>query len=101
MDKELLLKARIPEYEYEIPGVGSIVIRPMTREEMHTITGRNKKDTLRGEVQVLAACMVDPKLSEDEVAQWQRSSPSGELSKIVNKIMELSGLTEDADKSDL
>lgn len=99
MDKELLFKPNLTETDVEVPGRGTIRVRTMTREELHSL--KSKEDTGLGERRVLAACMVDPELTEDEVLRWQRAAPAGELTAVVERIMELSGLVDGADKSGL
>lgn len=96
MDKSLLFKPNLTEVEHEIPGRGTVRIRTMTREELHSL---RDKDTGVAERKVLAACVVDPQLTEDEVLLWQQASSAGELSDLVEKIMEISGLAEGASKS--
>lgn len=98
MDKALLLKPTLTEADVDIPGKGTIRVRTLTREELHTL---KDKDTGAGERKVIAACLVDPVLTEDEVLTWQQNSGAAELSVVVDKIMELSGLSDGADKSDL
>jgi len=108
VDKELLLKGRLTEAEVPIPGVGTIRVRAMSRAEvflMQKAKGNSKKRTSAQiaayERKVLALGMVDPAMTEAEVMQWQDGSPAGELGPVVDKIRELSGLSEGADKSDL
>jgi len=98
MDKALLFKPNLPQGEVEIEGRGTIRVRGMTREELHTT---KNKDTGAGERVVLAACLVDPVLTVDEVLLWQQASPAGELNGVIAKIMELSKLGDGDDKSDL
>ena len=43
------------------------------------------------EKKLLSLAMVDPKLTEEEVGEWQAASAAGELEP-VRAIMELSGL---------
>lgn len=98
MDKNDLFKSNLTEAEVEIPGRGTVRVRTMTREELHSLRDPN---TGIAERKVLAACMVDPQLTEDEVLLWQTASPAGELSVVVEKIMKLSGLDPDAAKREL
>lgn len=106
IDKESLLKARIEEAEIEIPGVGTVRVRGLTRGEvisMHKAT--DNEHTMDGprvlviERKMIAAGMVDPQLTEDEVKQWQQNSPAGELDPIAKKITELSGMEQGAGKA--
>lgn len=105
MDKAQLLKVRVPEGEVEIPDVGTVRVRGLTREE--AISARKATDSLDNidgarvlvlERKMLALAMIDPALTEDEVAEWQRGSPAGELEPVVLKIQELSGMLDDAAK---
>jgi hypothetical protein len=44
------------------------------------------------ERKLLAVAMVDPRLTEDEVAQWQTNSPAGELQPVADTIARISGM---------
>ena len=104
IDKELLFKPRLPEEDVELPGVGTVRVRALNRGESLKI-GRSVKseaDAARRiaqlERKIIAVGMVDPVLTEDEVARWQEASPAGELTPVVEKIQELSGMTPGAAK---
>lgn len=98
MDKDLLLKARLPEGEHDIPGVGTVRFRALTRGEALEIVG---KELPYGEMErkLLAAALLDPKLTADEVKAWQDAAPAGELEPICSAIQKLSGLEEVAAKA--
>lgn len=98
MNKEKLFEPLLLEEEYDIPGRGKITIRPMTREELHRLRNQDTGDSERA---TLAACIVDPRLTVGEVRLWQEAAPAGEISPIIARIMEISGLGEGAGKSDL
>lgn len=96
-DKELLFKSRLPEAEVEVEGVGTVKVRGLSRAEaleIQKVTG----GVAAIERKLLSLAMVDPALTEDEVAQWQRASVAGELDPVTNKVAELSGMNEGADK---
>lgn len=95
MDKALLFKSNLTETSVDIPGRGTVRVRTMTRDELHTL---RHPDTATHERKVLAACMVDPALTEDEVLVWQTASPASEISAVIDAIMKLSGLDPDAAK---
>lgn len=107
MDKETLFKPRLNEAEVDIPGVGTVRVRGLSRVEVMSIrtAADNDPATLDGkravvlERKMVALAMVDPKLSETEVARWQDAAPAGELEPVTDKISELSGLSEGASKS--
>lgn len=97
MDKASLFQARLPEDSYEIPGVGTVRFRALTRGEALEVVGKELPyDEM--ERRLLSMAMVDPKLTEDEVRQWQAASPAGELEPICSAIQALSGLEEAAAK---
>jgi hypothetical protein len=98
VDKEDLFKPLLLEEEFEIPGRGKVTIRPMTREELHRLRNQDSGDSERN---TLAACIVNPRLTVGEVRLWQEAAPAGEISPIIKRIMEISGLGEEAGKSDL
>lgn len=98
MDKEALFQPRLPEAEVEIPGVGTIRVRGLSRYEMLTAGRQESKGVLAMEKLMLHFGMVDPALTEDEVGRWQRCSPASEVSPVVAKINELSGIGKDAQK---
>lgn len=101
MDEDLkarLLKHRVPEGTVELDGIGTVRVRGLSRGEVFAAQ-KTAKDTESQECRYLALGMVDPELTEDEVRQWQASSPAGELEAVVEKIKELSGLGKAADKS--
>jgi len=99
VDKALLFQPRLPEEDVEIPGVGTIRVRGMTRLESLLITKLNDQSVVRVEKFMLAAAMVDPVLTEHEVEQWQKASPAGEIRPVIDVINRLSGITRGADKS--
>ncbi len=111
MDKDRLLGRRsdslsgLPEGEVEVPGVGVVRVRGLTRYEVMLMRKSTDTDAIGGdralviEQKMLSMAMLDPKLSEEEVAAWQRVSLAGELEPVVQKVQELSGILSGAPKS--
>jgi hypothetical protein len=105
--KEALLARRIDGTEdVEVPGVGTVTIRGLSRAEVMMVRkATDSAGTLDGpralviERKMLAAALVDPALTEAEVGQWQASSAAGEMDVVVDAVQRLSGMTEGADKS--
>lgn len=98
MDRETFLKARLPEREVELPGVGTVRVRGLSRAEAMQVRGL--RDDLAAAEQLLVVLgLVDPALSADDVAAWYASAPAGEIDLLVGPIQELSALGEDAPKS--
>lgn len=96
MDKELLFKSRLPEADVDIPGVGTVRVRGLSRAEamlLHSLKGPEAIER-----KILALGLVDPILTEAEVGKWQRASIAGELGPVATKISELSGLNPGSDK---
>ena len=100
--KSALLGRTLPESDVEIPGVGTVRVRGITRGQ-YLHAGRamagDDPDVQRFEKLLITAGMVDPALSEDEVGQWQRTAGAGEIARVVEMIQELSGARQDAPKS--
>lgn len=100
MDKAALLSDRLPRGEVEVPGVGTFALRALSRYEL-VLAGKGTEDGSLIEARLLSYTLLDPQLSVDEVRQWQKLAPSGEVGMVVDKMRELSGLGEGADKSDV
>ncbi len=97
MDKEILFKPRLPEEEVELPGVGTVRVRALSRSE--AIRVQAVEETGARERCAVALGMVQPRLTEDEVGRWQSVAPAGELSPVAERINVLSGLAEDSAKT--
>lgn len=99
MDKEKLLAPRLEEDDVEIPGVGTVRIRALSRfEVLVTQRGQKRGDALAMDRSLLLHGMVDPVLTEDEITRWQKASPAGEIEPITRRIAELSGIGPGSDK---
>lgn len=105
LDKVALLSKRgttesgFPEGEVEIPGFGTVRVRGLSRHEvLHIQSAHTKGGVAAVERLTVSLGMVDPVLTEDEVKQWQKVSPGGEIDPVTQKIGELSGMLEGADK---
>jgi len=97
---EELFDVSLPEDDVQIrPGVW-VRVRALTRAEM-VRAGKLEENRLRQEQFLVAIASVQPKLTEEDVARWQRASRFMELEKLGRKINELGGIGKDAAKSDL
>lgn len=92
-DKERFLKARLPEKDVDIPGVGTVRVRGLSRAEAGKLKGF-LDDPEAGEVFVLTAGLIDPALSEGEVREWLAGAPTDEVESVTNAILGLSGLLD-------
>jgi hypothetical protein len=97
MDKALLLKSRLAEDEVEVPGVGTVRVRGLSRLDVLELQRADRETPGLFERKMLALGMVDPELTEDEAEQWQRGSHKDEMEPVLDKISELSALNKGAD----
>lgn len=83
----------------ELDGLGTVRVRALSRGEvfaLHKITD-NVEDFER---KFLSIGMVEPALTENEVAAWQAiPGAAAEIQEVSDKIETLSGLKKGADKS--
>jgi hypothetical protein len=98
VDKKRLLKSRLPEAEVEVPGVGTVRVRGLSRLEVLELQREDTDGPGVFERKIVAVALVEPKLSEAEVAEWQAASVADELEPVTRTINELSGLVKDAAK---
>lgn len=85
--------------EYEIEGVGTIKFRALSRMEI--IESGKIDDHAEQERFILSKAMIDPQMSVDDVAAWQKASPGYEINYLAVAINRLSGLKKGAAKSDV
>ena len=93
-----LLRKTARTEEMDVEGVGTVVIRPLTRAEALAMQDIDMRADIM-EQRLLALAMVDPQLTEDEVAEWQANSPAGLMHDVVLRIIEISGMHQVAAKS--
>lgn len=99
LTKEDLLRDRFGIQDYELEGLGVVRIRSVSREMVLGMRGLDPPLTaLQQEQRVVSAAMVEPKMSEADVAAWQKASSAGEMEPLAAAIMKLSGLGKDAQK---
>ena len=91
VDKAALFAPRLPERDVEIPGVGSVRVRGLSRAESVTITKVNADER---EAHIVAMALIEPRMSVSEVKQWMAAAPAGELEPVSQAVGELSGLLE-------
>lgn len=113
VDKAKLLAPRattdsgMPEDDVEVPGIGTVRVRGLSRKEVLAVRKATDNDTAKIdgprilvlERKMVAAAMLDPEMTEAEVAEWQDVSGAGEMEPVIEKIQKLSGLMEGAGKS--
>jgi hypothetical protein len=95
--EELLANRGLPEDVVEVPELGGAVrVRGLSRKEFLRLNEGD--DGYDFEDRALAAGMLEPKLTIEEVSQLRDLSPGMELQEVVMKINELSGVGKDAAK---
>lgn len=89
----------------DLPDGSVVLIRQISRHA-YNYAGKSKRDedgnvdVTQFERRVIAAGLVDPEMSEDQVAAWQKRPGSGpEVQAVMDKIMTTSGFRAGADKS--
>ncbi len=91
MEKAKLFEPRLPTREVNIPGIGVITVRGITRFEQMVFSKAAAGDVSTFDRKQLAAALVDPEITEDEAERWMQAAPAGEISLVVEVIGELSG----------
>lgn len=91
VDKAALLTKRFGFQDIEVPGVGTVQVRSLTRAEALSVQGQEFEVEVL-EQKLIAMAMVDPQLSEAEVKEWQGAATAGEIQIIVESIVRISGL---------
>lgn len=79
--------------EVEIPDKGTVLIRSLTRAEVHSNSMENNKKLTAEEVEArtLMFGLVDPELNIEEARQVLKLWPAGDVQVIVEAIMDISG----------
>ena len=95
--RDALLARRLGEGEHEIEGVGTVRIRGLSRAEVLAI--QTLTDVAAVDRKMLAAALVDPVMTEDDVAAWQQASGPMEIEDLTTAIRELSGMGVGAAKA--
>lgn len=98
IDKSALLAKRFGVETVEIPGVGEVKVRALTRGEALSFKGQTE-DVRLFEQKILALAMVEPTMSEEDIKAWQDASPAGELDTVFSVVLRLSGMEKHADKA--
>lgn len=82
-----------------LPSGKVVRVRGLSRYEL-MYNGKGTDDSRVIEARNVVSCLVQPKLTIAQVEQWQRNSPAGgDFRALSEKIRDLSGLGEGADKS--
>lgn len=97
IDKATLLGATFAEEDVEL-SIGTVRVRGLSRAEVLRYQG-SVRDAVEFEVQLLAAALVDPALTVDEVRELLDKIPAGVLEPLTDVIKRLSGMEPGAAKA--
>lgn len=98
ISKDKLLKAgELDTQTVEIPGVGDVEIRGLTRKQALAVADESK--TERREALIVSYGLVEPSLTAREAQEWFKSVPAGLVQPLTLAISDLSGLSEGAEKT--
>ena len=96
MEAADLFKAKLREAQVEVEGVGTITVKALNRATAMKIAGIDNLATM--EHWALVGGMVDPPISMKDAKRWHEEAPSYVIEPVINKILELSGMIEGAEK---
>lgn len=98
--KEALMTPRLKTDEVPIEGVGTVLVRGLSRWEVVDVqkleNNRQQQDTL-----AVHYGMVEPAMDEHEVMAWRKAGNHMEIEAVALKVNELSGIGKAAAKSDV
>lgn len=99
---EALISSALNEEDLPL-STGLVRVRGLSRGEVFMMRKCKEDGGLKTEGEwerrMVSLALVAPKLTEEQVGAWQQGPAGGDLEKLTQKIQELSGLGEGADKS--
>ena len=93
VSKADLMKRRFGVEEVEIPDLGTVKIRPLSRAEALELEGK-PMEPVEQDRKLLTIGVMDPKLTEDEWAEVQSNTPAGLMQPVAKAIARLSGMEQ-------
>lgn len=100
---EALITQRADETDHTLPSGALVRVRGLSRGETYMMRKSKAdggiKDEAAWERRLVALALVQPKLTEEQVGEWQRGPAGGDMEDLTQKIQELSKLDDGADKS--
>lgn len=101
LNVEQLTVLDLEEDDVEVMG-GRVRVRALSRAEVLRIRREAGDDPAKIERLSLVAAMVQPRMTEEAVARWQRNSnANGAIGVVQQRIQQLTGISEGAGKSGL
>lgn len=104
MDKELLFKREATDETEDVPigTVGMVTVRALSTGEVRKLKKLKldkKLDDEAFENMLIAAALVNPVMTVDEVERWMGNAPAGDSVHVMGAVARLSGMDEGAQKS--
>jgi hypothetical protein len=97
VDKAALLACDIDAEDLDVPGLGLVRVKGLTRAEtVETMAFEGAA----WERAIIVRGLVEPRLTDEEVLNFQNNKRSGVVTTIFNQIVHLSGVERGAAKSD-
>lgn len=97
LSREEILARKTGHGKAVLPGGGEVEVRALTRNEVlraNDFDSMSDKDNF-----IVSTGLTNPKLSLEDVAAWANAGNAGDLVAVSDRIAELSGLKQGADKS--
>lgn len=98
LTREQILARKTGKGTAALPDGSTVAIRALTRDEVLQ-TQENGRSLGDADNFIISCGMTDPKLSEEDVAEWAKHAGAGDLVAVSDAIAVLSGLKEGAGKS--
>jgi hypothetical protein len=83
--------------DYEVPGLGTIQIRPLTLMESRQLSQEHADDEVGLTIAAVQMAMVKPAMPAESVEKLQGAA-AGKFMLIANRVMQLSGMADDSEK---
>ena len=94
LKSRLLNRTGLPEKDIELEGFGVLRVRALSRAEAMLV--QNEPNAMAKDRKTIEFGLLDPKMTNAEIKQWQMISPAGELETVTDAIGELSGVVTKA-----
>lgn len=100
---ESLIKQRAGSEDLLLPSGLLVLVRGLSRGEVFMLQKSRADGGIKTEQaweqRMVALAMIQPKLTEDQVMEWQQGPAGGDMEVLTDKIKDLSKLGQGADKS--
>lgn len=95
-----LIASTLTESDHVLPSGRRVRIRALSRATVLRIQTIGKDNVIKLEAETVAAGLVAPPMTVEQVGRWQAADPAGgDIGKLMEAIRDLSGLGEGAAKA--